>query len=106
MFNFKTKIILQLASGHLPNPQQGIPISERLAVGHLVTVPMPSQMERDVTMSFAVLEAIFSLQVTYLLKHLTGKKKNFKVKSNYLMPSLHPQQQGHQAIFAIALLFA
>ena len=83
MFNFKTKIILQLASGHLPNPQQAIPISERLAVGHLVTVPMPSQMERDVTLSFAVLEAIFSLQVTYFLKHLTGK--NFKVKSKYLI---------------------
>lgn len=58
MFNFKTKIILQLANGHLPNPQQGIPISECLAVGQLVTVPMPSQMERDVTLSFAVLEAI------------------------------------------------
>lgn len=104
MFNFKTKIILQLANGHLTNPQQGVPISECLAVGHLVTVPMPSQMERDVTLSFAVLEAIFSLQVTYFLTHLSGK--NFKVKSNYLMPNLHPQQQGHQAIFTIALLFA
>jgi hypothetical protein len=36
-------------------------------------------MERDVTLSFAVLEAIFSLQVTYFLTHINGK--TFKVKS-------------------------